>query len=176
MRYTFTALINDSSGKVNDESNTVYFSELQESCEVNVMMMCPILIATYHVQNVSVYQKDDSKVIVECIFVYQSIADGCYIKLITDGSSITQSFNISLSNKSNTASQDITLSVDGNYSITAYDIVNRTITNTSSVHYDDIFQFISFVNTSNITTAITSVPSNIHPSINSTTNGNVNYV
>jgi hypothetical protein len=166
MSYTFTALINDSIGKVNDESDSVHFT-------------------TYHVQDVSVYQVDDS-VRVECTFVYQSIADGCHIKLTTDGS-IIQSFNISLINESNIASQYITLSVNGIYSITAYDIVNGIITDTPSVQYDDIFQYMSLmdsVTTSDITTTPTStttsdtplpstsqlLPSNIHPSNDTSTN------
>ena len=124
------------------------------------------VLATYHVQEVNISIHNDS-VVVECIFVDISTADGCHIIFTDSSQGINESFNITKPNSTESIIKEyITLSVSGNYTVKAYDIVNGIIIDTPSVVYPNIVQYVS----------LSLAPSSTTATANSTSIGKFCYI
>ena len=96
-------------------------------------------VATYHVQNLTVSIASNGSVMVQCIFIDISTADGCHVTFTDSSQGIIESFNITKPNSTESVIEEyITLSFSGNYTVIVYDIVDCTIIDTPSVIYHNV--------------------------------------
>ena len=106
-------------------------------------------------QNITISIAANGSVMVQCIFIDISTADGCHVTFTDSSQGINQSFNITKPDSTESTTEEyITLSVSGNYTVIAYDIVNGIIIDTPSYHIPEIFNYISISSQSSTISAI----------------------